>query len=765
MALASTALVNLAAGEISPKAGARIDTGLFFSGAQRIENFIVEPNGSARYRNGFRYVQETEENAGLVPFIFNDEQSYALEFTHKKCRVFFDGAPVVISTSPNPITAVTNTPLPTITSSAHGLSPGDEIQIKEVNGPAGNILNVGFHTVSTVPSTTTFTLSTTSKPGSFSVSPNSLIQKVVSFETPYKAFTSDLKEVSLEAPEFLEMQTAQVGNTMYIAHKNHAPRKLVRTSNTSWSISTYTRTSDPFGSSGNYPRAVAFHESRIFFASTTNNPQSIWGSAAAEFDKFTLETAPEDTDAVNFTVASRKPGVIAWLQSTDKFLVGGMSSGNYKIYGATEEQAITPTSITVRPLDFLGSAQAQPDLNEERVVFIERGRKRVRKLDFSLNADSYKPVDLMKASDHIGSSGIKQISASIGIPNILWGAKYNGELIGASIDDAESVAGWHRQKTRVGDKFTSVISLPRANGLDQTWVIVERTVDSKKRFFIEVLEDPVDFVQMDDVYTGDQEADEAAFRNQLFEDQRQSFHLDCGYTYSGLELNQTIELEETSGTGVELSFNSLAFFNTLDIGREIWEYNGTGRAKIISAVDDYTITVDIISPFSSTTIDAYYITVEQVAGLNHLEGATVQVVTDGAIHSEQVVEDGVINLDYPAAVIHVGFSYTGIIKTFQIEAGVEFGPAQNKLKNIHRLGVRVLNTLGLTFGKDSYSQEDAFFRRDNDLASRVPPLYTGDIEIPMTSEWKRDAVIVARQARPLPATILGFFPYLEVTEK
>ena len=56
MALASTALVNLAAGEISPKAGARIDTGLFFSGAQRIENFIVEPNGSARYRNGFRNV-------------------------------------------------------------------------------------------------------------------------------------------------------------------------------------------------------------------------------------------------------------------------------------------------------------------------------------------------------------------------------------------------------------------------------------------------------------------------------------------------------------------------------------------------------------------------------------------------------------------------------------------------------------------------------------------------------------------------------------
>ena len=71
-------LQNFAAGELSPKLNGRADLKVYNNGLERVENFIVETQGSARYRTGTKYVRTTRRNykAVLIPFQFNDELSY-----------------------------------------------------------------------------------------------------------------------------------------------------------------------------------------------------------------------------------------------------------------------------------------------------------------------------------------------------------------------------------------------------------------------------------------------------------------------------------------------------------------------------------------------------------------------------------------------------------------------------------------------------------------------------------------------------------------
>ncbi len=54
-----------------------------------------------------------------------------------------------------------------------------------------------------------------------------------------------------------------------------------------------------------------------------------------------------------------------------------------------------------------------------------------------------------------------------------------------------------------------------------------------------------------------------------------------------------------------------------------------------------------------------------LAGLDHLEGRTVDVLADGN-HVRRVVQNGCIALDYPARVIHAGLGYGAVLETLDM---------------------------------------------------------------------------------------------------
>lgn len=114
----------------------------------------------------------------------------------------------------------------------------------------------------------------------------------------------------LEA-ELDDVRFSQVTSYMYLVHPSYAPRKLTRTSDTVWTLTSPTFTGDAtFSTSNNYPSHVEFYEDRLIFARTNNDPATFWGSRTSDYENFNLRTAYSAAAATMTPIAS--PGVVNW---------------------------------------------------------------------------------------------------------------------------------------------------------------------------------------------------------------------------------------------------------------------------------------------------------------------------------------------------------------------------------------------------------------------------------------------------------------------
>ena len=116
MAKSSAPFTNFTAGELSPKLDGRTDLNKYFNGCKKLQNFLTFPQGGVTRRPGFEHIAESAADYSLgpstavtrlIPFEFNVEQTYVLEFTVGKFRVYKDGG-IVVDGGGNPIEITTD---------------------------------------------------------------------------------------------------------------------------------------------------------------------------------------------------------------------------------------------------------------------------------------------------------------------------------------------------------------------------------------------------------------------------------------------------------------------------------------------------------------------------------------------------------------------------------------------------------------------------------------------------------------------------------
>ncbi len=82
-------------GELAPRLRARVGTPVYQTGAAKVENAIVLPEGGVERRMGFRHVGSTKMSAklaALIPFLFSTVQPYVTEWGDLYVRVYTAGA-------------------------------------------------------------------------------------------------------------------------------------------------------------------------------------------------------------------------------------------------------------------------------------------------------------------------------------------------------------------------------------------------------------------------------------------------------------------------------------------------------------------------------------------------------------------------------------------------------------------------------------------------------------------------------------------------
>jgi hypothetical protein len=105
MASTKTFVRSFSGGEISTEMFGRIDDAKFQTGAERLRNFVVKPQGPAVRRPGTQFVRETKDGtkkSRLIPFVYSTDQTMVIELGDSHIRFHTDGG-----------TLVHNTPVPT----------------------------------------------------------------------------------------------------------------------------------------------------------------------------------------------------------------------------------------------------------------------------------------------------------------------------------------------------------------------------------------------------------------------------------------------------------------------------------------------------------------------------------------------------------------------------------------------------------------------------------------------------------------------------
>ena len=217
-------------GEIVPELLGRIDLNHYQTGLKTCRNFLVLPHGPVSNRPGFEMIKECQSggpsSVRLIPFIFNTDQAYALEFGDMYMRVISEGAPV-IEAGKN-ISGATQANPVVITATVHGYSNGDEVFISGMVGMTeinGRYLKVANQTTNTF-EVTDLQGNNIDGSGYIAYSSGGTAERVYTVPSPFAH--ADLFGIHFKQSE----------DVMTITHPDYDTRELTRLGATNWTFST-----------------------------------------------------------------------------------------------------------------------------------------------------------------------------------------------------------------------------------------------------------------------------------------------------------------------------------------------------------------------------------------------------------------------------------------------------------------------------------------------------------------------------------------------
>ena len=146
--------------------------------------------------------------------------------------------------------------------------------------------------------------------------------------------------------------------------------------------------------------------------------------------------------------------------------------------------------------------------------------------------------------------------------------------------------------------------------------------------------------------------------------------------------------------------------------------------------------------------------VTTISGLSHLEGKTVSILADGAVHPQRVVTSGAVTLDNAASTVQVGLPITADIQTLPWFAQIDAGLGQGRTKNVNRVYLRVYRSSGIFAGPDASSLTEAKQRTTENYGT-PPALKSDEIQLVISPSWNNAGQVFVRQADPLPLTLVS----------
>ena len=752
MARVAAQLTNFTGGELSPRLDGRNDLTKYASGCKTLENFVVYPHGAAARRPGTTFVAEVASSANktrLIPFEFSTTQTYMLEFSNLKMRVYKDRGSVL--EGDKTISAITKANPAVVTATGHNYSNGDEVVISGVVGMT-EVNGKRF----LVAGKTTNTFQLTNKDGtninssSFTTyTSGGVSNKVFEITTPYTT------------AQLFDLKFAQSADVMYITHPEHEVEKLSRTGHTAWTLTDVDFTKGPMQDAN--------------ITTTTLNPgQSAVGTGIA-------------------LVASAVTGINSGsgFLATDVGRFVFLSGGYAKITGVTDT-----TNATIEILVALSGASATADWRlgafsdttghpscvtffEQRLVFA--GTTNQPQTIFFSKSGDYENMDAnlggTVADDDaiiytIASNQVNAIRFMTATRTLIIGTA-GGEFTvsGGGTDNAITPTNiLIKKQSNHGAANVDAIAVGNAT------LFLQR---AKRKIRELAYNFDVDGYIAPDMTILAEHISEGGLTQMAYQQEPNQIIYAVRGDGELVALTYQREQQVTAwhrhifggvfGSGNAVC-ESVAVIPTDDTEYEVYvivkrTINGATR-RFVEYINnfDFTETDNTTFNFLDSSLAYSGSAVTTISGLDHLEGQTVSILANGATHPDKTVSNGSITLDRSSTNVKVGLSYSSILQTMRLDAGSQNGTSQGKTKRIYEITIRLFESVGVEVGESLDNMERIPFRTSSDPMDQGIPPFTGDKAVEFRGNYDTDGFIFVRQTQPLPLTILSLYPELQTND-
>lgn len=155
---------------------------------------------------------------------------------------------------------------------------------------------------------------------------------------------------------------------------------------------------------------------------------------------------------------------------------------------------------------------------------------------------------------------------------------------------------------------------------------------------------------------------------------------------------------------------------------------------------------------------------DTITGLDHLEGEMVAIWTDLGVHPPRVVTGGAVGLDFEVTRAAAGLAPTWKLQPMRFEAGAQAGIAQAQTKRVDQVAVRLHRSTGVRIGRDELHLDDIVIRTAEDLLGAAPNLITGDRRVTFNGRYDTDGSVLLQGSDPGPVTVVAVIARLATNE-
>ena len=206
-----------------------------------------------------------------------------------------------------------------------------------------------------------------------------------------------------------------------------------------------------------YPAAVEFHQNRLVFAGTLDEPDTLFFSKVGRFSNFDIGDAADD-DAIQVTAATGDVNEIRYLVSNRDLQIFAAAA---ELYIPTfQNQPLTPTNLQIKKQTPFGISHVEPIELDGATLFVQRNGKVVREYLFTDGEDAYTSVPVSSIASHMIDTPryMAVVHSGFGQPDSYAAMTTTGNnLIVFSSNRAERKASWVQFNT--AGKFGSVCAI------------------------------------------------------------------------------------------------------------------------------------------------------------------------------------------------------------------------------------------------------------------------------------------------------------------